>query len=387
MLKKILNHLLLFFSCFLLSACAGLGDDNTLPPAVLTSYPFQFQPVELWSLATGGGMDKDFLRLSPVIKEGQVFVTNKSGIVTAVTLNHGHKLWQVNLKQTLSSSPAVAEGFVVLASMRPQLISLDAESGNLKWRVQLPNQVLALPAISQGRVVVKTVDGQVLAFSLKTGQPLWTYSHGAPTLVLRPSSTPIIIGNKVIIGFSDGTLTALSLRDGSLLWERTIAFPQGVTQADQLVDIAADPLLSRQVIYVATYQGNLAAISLRTGQIRWQRPFSSYSGLALGCNLYVSDSEGGLWAFNRSTGELVWHNRLLQNRGLTAPVIMGNSLVLGDKEGYLHWFAQADGHPLARVLVHGGASIAAPPSVAYPLVCALTQQGGLSAWTQTPLHV
>lgn len=381
------KNLFICFLFFLLTACAGLGDDNAPPSAALTSYPFQFQPVELWSIPTGGGMDKDYLRLGPVIKDGQVFVTNKSGRVTAVTLKNGYKLWQVNLKQRLSSAPAVDEGIIVLTSMRPQLIALEAESGNLIWRAQLPNQVLASPAISQDRVVVKTIDGQILAFDLKTGHALWRYDHGAPTLVLRPSSAPKIIGNKVFVGFSDGTLTALSLTNGRLLWERSIAFSKGVTQADQLIDIAADPELSKQVIYVAAYQGELAAISLQTGQILWQRPFSSYSGLVLGRSLYVTDSDGGLWSFNRSTGQLLWHSRLLQNRGLTAPAIMGDSLVMGDREGYLHWFAQADGHPLAHILVHDGASIAAAPRVAYPLVCVLTQQGGLSAWIQTTLPI
>lgn len=381
------KNLFICFVCFLLTACAGLGDDNTPPPAALTPYSFQFQPVELWSIPTGGGMDKDYLRLGPVIKDDQVFVTNKSGRVTAVTLKNGHKLWQVNLKQRLSSAPAIDEGIIILTGMRPQLIALEAESGNLIWRAQLPNQVLASPAISQDRVVVKTIDGQILAFDLKTGHVLWSYNHGAPTLVLRPSSAPKIIGNQVFIGFSDGTFTALSLTNGRLLWERSIAFSKGVTQADQLIDIAADPELSNQVIYVATYQGELAAISLQTGHILWQRPFSSYSGLALGRSLYVTDSDGGLWAFNRSTGQLLWHSRLLQNRGLTAPAIMGDSLVVGDGEGYLHWFAQADGHPLARVLVHDGASIAAAPRVAYPFACVLTKQGGLSAWTQTTLHI
>lgn len=386
-MTKFYRPLLFFFLATLLTACAGLGDDNTPSPAPLTSYPFQFQPALLWSVGTGRSIDKDFLRLGPVIKENEVFVTSKSGYVTAVSLHKGRKRWQVNLKQRISSAPAVDEGVVVLAGMRPQLIALNAESGNLLWRAQLPNQVLAAPSISQGRVVVKTVDGKVLAFDLASGEKLWGYNHGAPTLVLRPSSVPKIINDKLLVGFSDGTLIALRLRDGALLWERTIAYPQGVTQADQLVDIAADPLISNQLIYVVSYQGTLSAISLQTGQIHWQRPFSSYSGLALGRNLFVSDSEGGLWAFNRLTGQLLWHNRSLQNRGLTAPVIMGNSVVLGDKEGYLHWFLQADGHLLARVLVHDDACIVAPPSVAYPLVCVLTQQGSLSAWTQTTLPI
>jgi outer membrane protein assembly factor BamB len=380
--------LFIFCLCFPLSACVGLGDDNTPLPTALPSYPFQLQPTLLWGTPTGGGgMGKDFLRLGPVINKNLVFVTSKSGYVTAVTLREGRKLWQVHLKRRrISSAPAVDQGVVVVATMQPQLIALEAESGNLLWRAELPNQVLASPTISHSRVVVKTIDGKVLAFALKTGQRLWIYDHGAPTLMLRPSSAPQIIDNKVVVGFSDGTLSALRLSNGELVWEYTVALPQGVTQADQLVDIAADPLLGTQVVYVATYQGKLAALSLQSGQPLWQRPFSSYSGLALGKNLYVTDSEGGLWAFNRLTGRVLWHHILLQNRGLTAPVIMGDALILGDKEGYLHWFSQADGRPLAYALVYDS-TIIATPSVAYPIVCVLTQQGVLSAWTQKMLRV
>jgi outer membrane protein assembly factor BamB len=189
------------------------------------------------------------------------------------------------------------------------------------------------------------------------------------------------------VGFSDGKLAALNLRNGSLLWERTIAFPQGVTAADQLIDIAADPLSSCDVIYVVTYQGQLAAISLRSGRILWQRNFSSYSGLTVGNNLYITDTKGDVWAFDRSTGELIWRQQFLRHRGLTAPVIFGNSLIIGDQEGYIHWLAQSDGHPLARDLVHDNASIIANPVVDYPIVCILTREGGLSAWTHATLPV
>lgn len=376
-----------FCLCFLLSACAGLGDDNTPPPAPLNVYPFQLQPVLVWGTPTGGGMGKDFLRLGPVIDKDLVFVSSKSGYVTAVGLRDGRKLWRVKLKQRISTAPAVAERIVVLATMQPQLVALDAETGDIVWRAELPNQVFASPTIGQGHVVVKTVDGNVLAFVLKTGRLLWTYNHGAPTLLLRPSGAPQISGNKVIVGFADGTLSALRLTNGELLWEYTVAFPKGVTPADQLVDIAADPVLARQVIYVATYQGKLAAVSLQSGQLLWQRSFSSYSGLALGQYLYVSDSEGGLWAFDRLTGRLRWHHFLLRNRGLTAPAVNGENLVVGDKEGYLHWFSQANGRPLAHAFVYGDSGIIATPHVAYPFICVLTQQGGLSAWTQTRLSL
>ncbi|WP_342147550.1 outer membrane protein assembly factor BamB [Rickettsiella endosymbiont of Aleochara curtula] len=381
-------YALSIFVCLLfLTACAGLGEDNTPMPAPLTAYPFQFQPVLLWSVATGRGMGEDYLRLSPVIQEDQIFVASKAGLVTTLELAHGHKLWQKNIKQIITSGPAVGEGKVIVVTKQPQVIALAADTGDVLWRAQLPNQVLAPPTIGQGQIIFKTVDGQVLALELQTGELLWSYEHGSPLLILRPSSAPQIIGNKVVIGFSDGKLAALNLRNGSLLWERNIAFPLGVTAADQLIDIAADPLLSCDVIYVVTYKGQLAAVSLRSGQILWQRNFSSYSGLTIGNSLYITDTEGGVWAFDRATGELLWQQHLLKHRGLTAPAIFGNSLIIGDREGYIHWLAQSDGHPLARDLVHDNASIIANPIVDYPIVCILTREGGLSAWTHTTLPV
>lgn len=389
-MRNLMNRIYIFcvfISLLFLTACAGLGEDNSPMPAPLTAYPFQLQPVLLWSLATGRGMDDDYLRLRPIIQENKIFVASKSGIVTAVELIHGHNLWQRKINQIIISGPAVQEGIVVIVTKQPEAIALAVDTGKVLWRSKLPNQVLAPPAIGEEKVIFKTVDGQVLALGLQTGELLWSYEHGSPMLILRPSSAPQIINNKVVVGFSDGKLAMLNLRNGRLLWERNIAFPQGVTAADQLIDIAADPILSCDVVYVVTYQGQLAAISLLSGRVLWQRNFSSYSGLTVGGSLFITDAEGKVSAINRSTGELLWQQQALLHRGLTAPVLYGNSLIIGDKEGYIHWLAQSDGHLLARDLVHDNASIIANPVVAYPIICILTREGGLSAWTHTTLPV
>lgn len=387
LMTKVRVYCSVFLCLFLLTGCVGLGDDNTPEPAPLTAYPYQFQPVLLWSVATGRGMGEDFLRLRPVIEENQIFVASKSGLVSALELAQGHKLWQKKVKQIITGGPTVAEGFVIIVTKQLQVIALSARSGDILWRAPLPNQVLAPPAIGKDRIILKTVDGQIIALALQTGRLLWTYEHGSPLLLLRPSSAPKIINNKVVIGFSDGQLVALNLKNGNLLWERTIAFPQGITVADQLIDIAADPILSCNVIYVVTYQGQLAAISLRSGQILWRRNFSSYSGLAVSDRLYITDTEGHVWAFNRATGALFWKQSFLRHRVLTAPAIFGNSLIVGDKEGYIHWLALSDGHPLARDLVHDDASIIVKPVVRYPVAYILTREGGLSAWTHATLPV
>lgn len=373
---------LLLATGLMLTACAGLGDDNTSPPPKLSQVSFSRQANVLWTTSTGPSMGQETLRLRPVIQGQRIFVSNKAGYVTAVHRENGHQIWQVRLKKTLSSAPAVSEGVLVVPSLEPKLIALKASNGQGLWQVPLANQVFAPPAINRGRVFVKTVDGQVQAFLLTTGQSLWTYHHGAPLLVLRPSSAPQVMGNQLLVGFSDGVLVALNAQTGKLLWQRHLTFPQGLTTAEQLIDISADPVIDAHTAYLSTYRGQLVAISLVNGTIQWQHPFSSDSGLAVRQNrLYATDIYGVIWAFNRFTGRVLWKQPLLHDRGLTAPVpLLDDSLVVGDHEGYLHWFSQQEGRPLARALVQKRGSIFSSPEVAYPLTYVVTQQGKLSAW-------
>ena len=57
------------------------------------------------------------------------------------------------------------------------------------------------------------------------------------------------------------------------------------------------------VIYVAAYQGQLVALSSRTGQVLWQRDLSTYNNFALQGNLIVvADEQGVVWAINRLMG-------------------------------------------------------------------------------------
>jgi outer membrane protein assembly factor BamB len=156
----------------------------------------------------------------------------------------------------------------------------------------------------------------------------------------------------VVSGFANGRLAALKLHDGRLLWESVIAVPKGRTELERLVDIDAQLEISGGVVYVATYQGRIAAVSLDGGRLLWGREFSSYSGIALaGRMLYVSDARGDLWALERNSGGTLWKQDALHGRGLSMPVLQGDAVVVGDYEGYLHWLDREDGHLLARARV------------------------------------
>jgi len=101
-----------------------------------------------------------------------------------------------------------------------------------------------------------------------------------------------------------------------------------------------------------SYHGHLVALSLANGQMLWSRDISSWSGSAAADDaIYVSDEKGDLWAIAASNGATLWKQTALHARRLTAPVVQGDYLVIGDYDGYLHWLAREDGHIAARVRV------------------------------------
>lgn len=379
---KIVRQIIILVTIFSLTGCYSMGTDNTPSPAPLVKFTPQQTTTKLWSTSIGGGIgEKDYLKLGPVIANNKIFIADKDGDVSAIDISSGNTLWKIDTKQTITSGPSATSNIVVIATAEPQLIALNPASGAVLWRANLPNQTIAAPKIASDRIIVKTIDGKLIAFATNNGQQLWTYDHGSPTLILRASSSPQVIGNLVIAGFPDGKLIAVSLNQGKFLWDQTVAVPQGATQAEQLVDIAADPVLNNGIVYVATYQGKIAAVNIQTGSILWQQNISTYTGSVLGSNaLFVTDAEGDVWAFNRTNGKVIWKQTDLHYRVLTAPELMNNTVVMGDGEGYIHWLAQTDGHLVARALIKEKVAIVAPPVVLGNILFAVTDDGKLTAW-------
>lgn len=376
-----------FAISLLLSGCStlsGMGTDNTPKPAALKPFAAEYTVKTAWTTRANSGVGKDYLKLGPVTADGRLFTADADGRVVALDPETGRTTWSINTKAPLTSGPSVGEGIVVVGTADAQVIALNEQTGAIIWRVKAPNQILAAPQISQGRIIITTINGKLCALSAQNGQQIWMYDHGAPTMVVRGGSLPQVADNKVIVGFSDGKLAAFDLGDGHIIWQQTIAMPQGGSQVEQMVDIVADPVIVSGTIYVATYQGKIASVSLQTGQINWMQNISSYTGLALGPQqVFITDATSNVWAFARNSGQLLWVRSELANRKLSAPAVMNDTVAVGDGEGYLHWLSQTDGHVVARTLVSDKKAILAAPVVIGNTTYVVTQNGLVAGYQLT----
>jgi outer membrane protein assembly factor BamB len=175
-----------------------------------------------------------------------------------------------------------------------------------------------------------------------------------PVLTLRGTSTPIILGQLVIAGFADGKALAIDQNSGNVAWEARIAIPQGRSEIERIVDIDGSMMLQGAELYVASYQGRVAAVDPRTGRKIWQRNVSSVSGVSVGFgNVYTADQDGTISAFLRNGQGIRWQNIELGYRGLSRPTPVSSYLAVVDFEGYLHILSQVDGEILGRTRADG----------------------------------
>jgi outer membrane protein assembly factor BamB len=161
--------------------------------------------------------------------------------------------------------------------------------------------------------------------------------------------------------------------------------PHGRTELDRLNDIDAPVMVVGDEVFVTGYQGRAAMLALDSGQIWWTREVSSYRGVDVDAeHMYVSSSQGEVLAITRRTGQPVWANPVLKLRSLSAPVVVGEYVVVADLEGYVHWFDRATGDLAGRIKSGGDRVTNAPLAVA-DLVYVITDKGDIFALRGTPL--
>ena len=219
------------------------------------------------------------------------------------------------------------------------------------WRTSIDGEIRAAPVVFDDRVYIRSVDGRLRSLALADGSQVWMVSRRVPSLSLTGTSEPLVSEAAVYSGFDDGKLVAFDRNDGQVLWETTIGLPSGRTEVERLVDLDGRFILRDGILYIASFQGRLAAVQAVSGDILWSRQFSSFQPLGVDDKaVYVSADNSHLWAIDRRTGTAFWKQDVLNARRITAPALVGDDrLVVADLDGYLHWFERDDGRLVGRI--------------------------------------
>ena len=402
-----MRYITLLIVAVILSGCAATervtsyfkgGSDNAEPPNPLVEFRPLINVIELWKKNNGVGTDEQYLKLAPVIVNQRLYIVDSAGSIGAMDATNGKRLWQRKIDASesidgesgwlrgggdihITGGPGYGDNTLMVGSLEGEVISLSAENGSELWRTRVSSEVLSAPQRASDIVIVRTIDGKVFGIDGDKGRRLWIYDRTVPPLTLRGTSTPAIDSGIVVAGFDGGKMAALDVRTGKLLWETSISAARGRSELERMVDIDSEPMIVDGTVYIATFQGHVAAVQLETGRILWSSDLSSYAGFSADeQNIYVSDEDSHVWALDRFSGSVLWEQDNLHARATTAPAAIGDQIVVGDLEGYLHWISKKTGEFTARERLCKDPVIA-KPIVVGKIVYAYCSDGRLAAYT------
>ena len=373
--------LLTAFLCLLLvQACKSWGNPEPGDPAPLVDFDATVKVKRIWSTGVGDGMGKAGISMPPMFADGVIYTADAKGQLTAVGAEKGNKIWTIKTKQAFSGGPAVGESLLVMGTLDGTVLAFDAADGSERWSARVSSEVLAVPGISENIVVVRCIDGRVFGLDANTGTRVWIYDSSVPLLTLRGNTNILLRGSTVFVGYPDGTVAALKVADGTVMWSQSVVSPDGRTELERLADIGIQMVIVASDLIVSSYKKRIASLAADSGRLLWFKEIPSFTGVQVDrTNLAVSDFGGNLWLLDRRNGSTLWKIDQLTNRGLTLPAFYGDLVVVGDKEGYLHWINISDGTFVARER-EGKKGFAGAPLTVGTTLYVLTSKGTLSAY-------
>lgn len=381
-MRKLARFIAVTGSCVALAACSIFGDDKDpeLEPADLLKFKATIKIKRLWTADLGG--DAEFLRLAlrPAGDGSRIYAASQDGNVTAFDPVSGKRLWRTELDLDLSAGPGVGDGLVVVASADGLIIVLDAADGSERWRINIYGESLARPLIANGAIIIQTVDNRLRALQAFDGSERWEVKETMPALTMRGSTAPVISGTNVVAGFDNGYVIAVDMESGNITWRSFLAPPSGRSDLERLSDIDGAMAIVGQDIYAAGYQGRIASIAAESGQILWSTEISSQVGVAADwTSLYTIQDTGVLVAMVRRNGVEAWRQEALSRREPTLPVPFHTTVAVGDLDGYVHFFSNLDGEPVARVRL-GSDAITSNPLVVADRLYVQSDSGSIAAY-------
>jgi len=315
----------------------------------------------LWRVATrtdysdplGKG---DGPRAVPTLADGRVFALAANGVLTAVSLDKGEKLWSVDLLAKydvpasyfgVGTSPLVV-GDKVLVNVGGEgagVVAFDVQTGKEVWKASNDRASYASPVVAKlagmERAIFFTRNG-LLVLDPETGKQHFAMRWRARIDASVNAASPVVIGEYVFLSASYGT--------GAILLQAKKEGFEEVWKSDRVLSCHFNTpvVVGEQMYGVQGRQeegAKLRCIDWKTGKIRWtQDGFGCGSLIAVG-TLLIGMSEGGdlvLWRANAEKYEELSRAKVL-NGSVRAHIALANGRLYGrDEQKLVCWNLKAE---------------------------------------------
>ena len=308
------------------------------------------------------------------VSGNSIGLASDDGNVALLDAQTGRDIWRMALNTPIAAGVGSDGKVLAVVTKANEVVAM--QGGRELWRQKLAAQAFTAPFVAGERVFVLAADRSVNAFDGQTGRRLWTQQRPSEPLVLRQSGVMLAVGDTLVVGLS-GRLAGLNPSSGSVLWEMPIASPRGINDVERLVDLVGRVSRMGDTVCARAFQASVGCVNAARGNLVWTKPANGMQGVHGDDRLlFGTEADGTVMAWKRADGERAWSTDRLRYRGLTAPLVAGRSVAIGDATGFVHLLSREDGTLLNRLTTDGSA-LAAAPVLAGASLIAVTRNGGV----------
>ncbi len=352
---------------------------------------------EVFAVSIGQG-DSRRARITadPVVAGGVIYTLDARATVTA-TSTAGQTLWSRNLTpgrdnptDASGGGISVAGGQVYVTTGFGEISALDAASGTVRWVQDLDAPAMSPPTINGNLVYVVARNSVALVLDTATGRIQWQTTSNPSTANFASGAAPAVNGDIAVFPFPSGEVVGTFPQGGLRRWATAVTGDRLGRAASLVTDIASDPVITGNRVYVGNFGGRVVALEAANGDRIWTAAEGAISPVwPVGDAVFLINDINELVRLEANTGQPVWRiplPGLVEGRssrqkrvvGHYGPVLAGGRLIVSSSDGLIRQYDPRSGALVGTVEIAGGA--ASHPVVAGQTLYVVSKAGQLHAF-------
>ncbi len=263
--------------------------------------------------------------MPPILADEILYTGSGDGILYAIDVQTGEKLWSTGGFSQLENSGAVAGDTLIVGGYDGRVRALDRHTGEVLWSFDTVSFVQASPLIIDDRVYVAT-DHAIYALDLLTGKLQWQAPTGNEGAYMGAPAYE----EGIIYTTGGKYLLAVDSSNGKELWR--------IEYDDMFTALA----VANGLIYVGNFDGYFYAFDQKTGAEKWSVKSGGifWAGPAVEGNTVYAGNDDVVYALNAQTGEQVWKFQMAE-KAVSEPMISDGVVYVSDSS---HEFPRGPRH-------------------------------------------
>jgi outer membrane protein assembly factor BamB len=239
-----------------------------------------------------------------VIKDDLVIGGFSREHVSAYNFKERRYTWWAATDGEMTSKPLLQDGTVFFSTRSGKFYSVNAVSGQINWQIELESHSERATTLFDGKLYVVTMGQVAYSIDAATGKRLWVYDCGNPDrMMVKKPPPPVVADGKMTFAISSGEIVALKIDDGKVAWRYNPFYVD-----HQFHDPVGEMLLANGKLLMSRYDGFVGQLELsQDRKVIWQNTFTSIATTAFRSGRYfVGLVSGDILSVDIITGRTQW---------------------------------------------------------------------------------